>query len=170
MNKNRYFVWISKLANPYKGPYSLLLNYLFDKEFIWDHSIETDANRASDGTNLRWLYSNDTGDDYQIDKPASVLEVMLALSIRVESMISNPREQHPEHWFWVMIDNLGLQQMTDPLFSKDQVDETVTNWMNRSYDSSGRGGAFPLAYSKDDQRMTPMWEQIFEYVKEQNQS
>lgn len=169
MNTNRYFKWVCAIVNPSNGPYHKLLKYLFNTEFTWDQNIETDRNRSADGINLRWIYANDTGDAYdQPEKPASVLEAMTALSIRVEDMLGDARDAHPEHWFWMMIDNLDLENITDDNYIEKHVDDVIQNWMHRNYSTSGRGGAFPLYYSHTDQRFVPIWDQIFEYISENN--
>ena len=80
-----YFGWLSDLVCEERYSdrisYEKLLTFLYNTEFRY--SIPMDRNRASDGINLRRRYSLEVHDDFHIRKPCSVLEMMIALAIRI---------------------------------------------------------------------------------------
>lgn len=169
MNKGEYFDYlIDKVGE--RGKHRLLLSFLFDSEFTWSYKVPTDANRAKDGTFLRSRYANETGDfllysDRQ--EPCNVLEMLVALSIRIEEdIMGDPGNDHPEKWFWEMIKNLGLYPATDNVFSEDLVGKVVRIWLTRSYEANGLGGLFPLQNPKKDQRLVSIWDQMNFYLNE----
>ena len=143
--------------------YRRLLEHLSNVEYVWDLSMHSDANRAADGLAIRKLYLSDADDT----KPCSVLEMLTALSFRIERDITGePGNDHPEHWFWEMLDNLGLLEYTDDHYDEDEVDTTLDIWMNREYRMDGRGGLFPVRYALYDMRDLPIWEQFALYLNE----
>lgn len=170
MNRGDYFLYLTDTVNE-RGRHSLLLSYLFDTKFIWSFKIPTDANRAKDGQLLRDRYANETG-DYILycDKtePCNVLEMMVALCVRIEEdIMAEPGRERPEKWFWQMIRNLGLEKMTDYNFSEKKAGSILYGWMNRLYDFDGSGGAFPLSNPVKDQRLVSIWDQANSYLNEQ---
>lgn len=75
--------------------------------------------------------------------------------------MGEPGNDHPERWFWEMIDNLGLRN-----YSEQSVIDNVGKWMARDYDKDGRGGIFPLNRPLRNQRTVPIWEQAGSYMCE----
>ena len=170
MNRGEYFAYLTDKIYERSG-YNLLLSYLFDTKFIWSFKIPTDANRAKDGQLLRDRYANETGDYILYEdktEPCSVLEMMVALCIRVEEdIMSEPGDERPERWFWQMIDNLKLNNMTDYGFDEKRLGQILYRWMNRLFDENGKGGPFPLKKAKKDQRLVCIWDQMTSYLNEQ---
>lgn len=139
-----------------------LCRQLFSIEFRWDYAIELDADRAENGKELRLLYFNETGNNSGMGgMPCTVLEMMIALSLAMENIMGEPGNDHPERWFWEMIDNLGLRN-----YSEQSVIDNVGKWMARDYDKDGRGGIFPLNRPLRNQRTVPIWEQAGSYMCE----
>ena len=59
-----------------------LFMHLYSCDFIWPRTILGDSNRAADGIQLR----KDLGFfDILQDKPCSILEMLIALSLRMEN-------------------------------------------------------------------------------------
>lgn len=170
MRNKRYFKWlISIIDDPYYRPYGSLLSFLYDEEFRWDFAIPTDSARADDGIELRALYFSETYDnELDMDEPCSVLEMLIAMSTRIERDITGePGFDHPEKWFWQMIENLDLLSETDRHFDEHYVTNVVGNWMARNIKPDGYGGVFPLRHPHADQRIVPIWDQMSAYVNEQ---
>lgn len=174
MDRERYFKYlVSKI--PYKAvnveDYSRLLKFLFDHEFVWSNRTETDANRADDGIRLRLLYLQDEkrlGAKGDMRLPCSVLEMMVALSIRIDSDIMGEagEKANAGKWFWEMIANLGLADMTNSMYDEGKVISVIETWLGRTYKRNGSGGAFPLKRTRVDQRKVPIWDQMGEYLVE----
>ena len=85
--RERYFQWICQIAmNGEAENHQRLLRFLFNKDYRYINP--RDANRESDGIDLRYRYGYESDVPLsQItseldDKPCSVLEMMLALAMR----------------------------------------------------------------------------------------
>ena len=95
--KNTYFEWMYQLVCNDKYTkrlsYRKLLMFLYDVPFAY--TIPMDANRAEDGTDLRYRFGFENSYDPRLitdaidDKPCSVLEMMVALCIRCESIMED---------------------------------------------------------------------------------
>ena len=166
--KEEYFNWlIAKIGGRViTQRYHDLLLYLSQCEFRWSRLLETDSCRADDGLELRSQYLSEYGARRtEFREPCSVLEMMIALAIRIEIEITGaPGNDHPERWFWMMIQNLGLDQFTNETFNREDVDDILNYWMDRRYDRHGRGGLFPVLNSTLDQTTRPIWDQMCSYV------
>lgn len=169
--KQDYLSFLTGLVDDGKHiHYSKLLWYLFNIEYRWDPSPKTrlDANRAADGADLRRLYFEHTG--YRSERegePCCVLEMMVALSLRVEeNIMGDPGDYHLGRWFWEMVENLKLDILNDENFDQNDASYKVGNWMSRNYSPDGEGSMFPLKeYSKDQRKMT-LWDQMGAYLVE----
>lgn len=162
-----YFDWMyelvcgGRLVNGVS--FKKLLQYLHDVEFIY--SIEFDDNRADDGINLRrrFVYECDyrPNADLYIHGPCSVLEMMIALSIRCEEIMDNPDiGDRTGQWFWRMVVNLGLGDMSDDRFDLYLVEKTINRFLNREYEYDGTGGLFVIRNCDCDLRDIEIWEQM----------
>ena len=168
---NRYFEWMYDLVC--EGRYSesvsyrKLLTHLHSIEFIY--SIPRDKNRASDGEDLRYrfalLQDCEELSDY-LDDPCSVLEMMIALAIRVEENILDDPEigDRTSQWFWGMITNLGLGGMTDKRYDRDYVNDVVYRFLYREYEPDGKGGLFRIRDCEYDLRDVEIWCQFNYYI------
>ena len=119
--EEEYFQWMLRKINcrkfPVKKYYKLLL-YL--NEFNFKVVIKNDINRVSDAYEMRETFKeSDLGDseetqyDIQYNNgfwPVSVLEVLVAMSCRIEDdvMADEKKGDRTSEWFWEMICNLGL--------------------------------------------------------------
>ena len=168
---NDYFDWLSDLVCRQRYSerisYKKLLMFLHSTEFRY--SIPIDENRAYDGENLRWLYVCDRGYKDRCDEvlddlsgPCSVLEMIIALSIRCEeSIMDDPSKgDRTGQWFWEMIVNLGLGSMYDSRFDKQYVEDVVTRFLDRDYDPDGKGGLFTIRNCERDVRTMEIWHQL----------
>lgn len=145
---------------------------LHDTEFTY--SIELDSNRWEDGVDLRCKfgyehsYDNNVIDLYFGNTPCSVLEMMIALSIRCEENIMRDSDigDRTRHWFWTMIDNLGLAMMVDTKFDKKYVELVICNFLNRDYGYHGEGSLFAVLTPRRDMRKVEIWYQMCWYLEE----
>lgn len=168
-----YFDWMYEILckNRFSRDisYRKLFSYLFDKEFTY--TIPRDANRASDGEQLRYRYSSDKGYDnvpFSLYEQCSVLEMLLALAIRCEETImDNPRMgDRTGQWFWEMIGNLGLGSMNDDEFDIDKAEYIVDRFLERRYSPNGKGGLFTIRNCDSDLREVEIWVQLLWYLDE----
>lgn len=170
MNRGEYYLYLINEVPRRGARYNMLLSYLFDTPFRWSFKIMSDANRAKDGQLLRDRYANDTGDYILYEdkrEPCNVLEMMVALAIRIEEDITgDPGDDHPEKWFWEMIDNLGLDKQTDRNFDERMTKKILDIWMLRKFDEDGKGSLFPLKCLPKDQRLLSIWDQMNLYLNE----
>lgn len=165
-NWAEYFQWLcDKVITPERGKYMLLLSSLHSITFVWMHP--EDENRAAKGRNLRWEYawSNERGvDDYILNQPCSVLEMLVQMAMDVEHFIlGEPGKDQTAEWFWQMLHNVGLDVMDDSHYNIMYIQSKVDDVMYRRYDMNGNGGLFPhYAYNKDA-RITGLWQQANDY-------
>lgn len=168
-----YFLWLISLIEKEDNEHYCLefLWTLFRREFYW--SIRNDSNRAEDGKKLREVYFRENNlDDYgQLDGPCSVLELLIAISYRIDFILMDEtNEERIDKWFWEMIKNLNLEQYSDnDIYQKEKMsknNELITRLLDRKYTVMGNGGLFPLKYFKGDQRNIEIWYQMMAYLDE----
>lgn len=167
---NEYFDWLCDLAcKKYSDrvSYRKLLSHLHSIEFRY--LISRDENRAEDGLELRhmFVYENDYRDDVElyIDGPCSVLEMIVALSLKCEGIMDNAQiGDQTKRWFWEMIINLGLGSMTDDNYNDVYVERTIDRFLDRDYEPDGRGGLFTVRHCEDDLRDVEIWHQLCWYL------
>lgn len=163
---NEYFEWLydmvcnGRFANDIS--YRKLLSYLHSTEF--KYTIQKDWNRVKDGLNLRSKFSREA--DMYLDDPCSVLEMMVALSIRCEETIMDDPKfgDRTGQWFWSMIRSLGLKSMTDDNYDKAYVIGTIEKFLHRDYSPDGEGGLFTIRNCKYDLRRVEIWCQLCWYL------
>lgn len=165
---NNYYEWLCQRVNPEARPFSKLFLQLFSTTFKGYTKCPTDIHRAEDGQYLRYEFENEYGksSSFSEEDPANVLEVLVALSSRIDDILGEPSENHTPAWFWVMITNLGLIRYVDHLYSAAAVSDILTRWMDRQYAYNGEGGIFPLQYPTEDQRQVNLWDQMAYYINE----
>lgn len=173
---NEYFEWMYNLVcnDKYNKhlSYRKLLYFLYDTDF--QYTIPLDANRESDGINLRYRFGHECGHEeaiiaaYLDDRPCSVLEMMIALSVRCETQImDDPIEgDRTGEWFWNMIVSLGLGKMSDDHFNGREVSRIVNRFLDRKYKRNGKGGLFTVEHSDEDLRTVEIWYQMCWYLNE----
>ena len=168
----KYFNWLVSILTCREVPnvfqYTSLLKQLHNTQFQF--SIPMDGNRAADGINLRYRFGREKHYSDRIIGscidvvPCSVLEMMVALSLRVEENImeDDTYGNRTGHWFWGMIENLGLIGMTDDHYDSGIVDHALYIFMNRLYEPNGKGGLFTVPGR--DIRNTEIWYQMHYYM------
>lgn len=151
--------------------YDKLFWYLYNTDF--EYTFPMDGNRAEDGVDLRYRF----GREYKIPdyiiasyldtRPCSVLEMMVALAVRVEEHIMTDPDvgDRVGQWFWDMIVNLGLN-MPDSRFNYHRADEIMDIFTNHQYKRNGEGGLFTIHDPSKDMRTTDIWYQMNYYLTE----
>lgn len=138
--RERYFHWLLKFIGNglfRKNSYFELLEYLFNTEFEW--SIPMDENRAADGIDLRHRFVTERGEDQEasyriLSGPANVLEVLVALSIKMEYIARGSIDlSKSSQWFWGMIKCLDILDCYDGNFDGEHVTKVayfLDGWMD----------------------------------------
>ena len=171
---DQYFNWMYQLVvdDRYSTKsYRKLLSRLHDTEFTY--TIPMDGNRAEDGVDLRYRFGREQNycdsmiASFLDDRPCSVLEMMVALSIRCEEhLMDNPDiGDRTGQWFWNMIVSLGLGYMNDSRFDRYRVDQVLERFLQRGYERNGDGGLF-IVNNGRDMRSTEIWYQMNYYLME----
>lgn len=168
-----YFEWMRQKVyddeHPLSYSYRRLLSYLHETEYHF--TLVLDANRASDGVGLRYQYAYEHGIPYsEVDAlvktgPCSVLEMMIALAIKCEEMMSNISVgDRTGQWFWLMILNLGFAGMPDHSFDKPLADHILMKFFNNQYSPNGHGGLFAIDQCPTDLRTVDIYTQMYWYI------
>lgn len=174
-----YFEWMyhlvcndNRLKN--KLSYRKLMQYLNSVIFV--PIIDMDDNRRIDGIDFRYRFAYENGyPSLYIDESfnwikddCTVLEMMIALSFRVEEQITDNYlfGDRTGQWFWVMINSLGLNHMDDKSFDRDYCENKVDIFLGRKYESNGRGGLFTIENPIRDMRDVDIWTQFMWYLDE----
>ena len=163
---NRYYIWLlNRIDFDSYEDRSKLLQYLHNKEYVWD--IWTDENRAEDGMELRAQFEKETDylDYSPLNKPCSVLEMLIAFAERIDKDVTDEEYGAP-YWFWIMIDNLGLKDCTDDIFDAKKVNETLDKWLNRLIKNEIKTGIFPVKSGKKSDGDIDCWFQMQKWIAE----
>lgn len=165
--QEQYFQWmLSLVSDDTKDAhmYENLLRKLHAYEF--SYILPMDKNRYNDGVSLRYrfLYTNELLEykDILEQFPCSVLEMMVALALRIEEDIMSNFEigDRTAIWFWDMIDSLGV------LSGDKTVEAVLEKFLNRQYKKNGEGGLFTVKRSTIDMRTEEIWYQVCWYLSE----
>lgn len=148
-----------------------LLETLYHTEFY--SLVPNDDNRGEDGLDLRNEYDK-IFDGSAMDPPfvsSSMLEMLIGLSKRLEfESLESRWEKRPNEWFWVLINNLGIDFREATDYSeydyRERIVQTLDNLLARRYKSNGEGGLFPLKNPRNDQKRVEIWYQMSEYTLE----
>ena len=170
--QDRYFDWLVDIVSRDRFSkqisFNKLLTQLHNTEF--EYTIPFDQNRALDGVDLRYRFAMDCGYDesilYDLSGECSVLEMLVALSIRCEEFImDDPRKgNRTGQWFWGMIANLGLNSCYDSNYDTEYVDYILDRFFYHEYSADGKGGLFTVSDSDLDMRTIEIWRQLMEYL------
>ena len=170
--ENAYLDWMYDLVCvDQRRSYRNLIEYLHTIPF--DYILPMDGNRAEDGVELRYIFGRAEGYSqvkiarYLDYKDCSVLEMMVALARRCEDQIMwNPEYGDRTHqWFWIMIENLRLEDMDDAFFDEEYVDHVIERMLNRDYGRTGEGGLF-VVDGRFDMREMEIWDQMCAYMNQ----
>lgn len=170
--QNAYFAWLLERIKPVDD-YWCLLRRLHQKEFIWLESVPRDENREEDGKALRLKFAEDS--EWSTDDildilagPCSVLEMLVALSIRIEEDIMYEAKygNRTGEWFWMIIRNAGLD-IKDKDYYQFYIDHILDTIMGRRYRKNSDGSFFPVKNTGGrDWRKTELWLQMQLYSDE----
>ena len=161
---NEYFEWLLRIIQDddhfVNISYRRLLMQLHDTEFTW--IIEMDRNRAQYGIDLRFRFLKDDDGMEYLNRPCSVLEMMVALSLQCEEtiMTSPDTDDKTAYWFWEMVDNLGLSDQFDGNYDKRKVTRIIKRFLERRYKPNGDGGLFYVDQNDCDLTKVEIWNQM----------
>ena len=180
--RDEYFSWLYSLVGKQRRSYLKLCAFLHTKKFRW--FIHNDDNRCDDGLNLRQFFVEEKRLDeshtevrYFLQGDCTVFEVLVALAQRINDLMFDIRKQddHTSRWFLEMLENLRISRFTDEESRDDrlnpvseaQVNEILEILMDRTYDTFGNGGLFPLKKRHtNDQSEVEIWYQLMSYLDE----
>ena len=163
--RSEYFMWLSSLVTGEE--HLILLKQLHQMEFY--SLIDRDYNLEIKAKNLRDEFS--PGCERIIVGPASVLEVLIVLAGEMDYILWNPDiGDRSAEWFWEMITNLGLDDLSDDRYFErggtERVVKVVHRFLDRRYTRAGRGNIFWTNNKSKDLRGIELWYQLNDYVKE----
>lgn len=170
--KNAYYDWLLKHVDP-DDFHWCLFRRLHQIEFIWLESVPLDANRESDGKALRTLFAEESEWNEQevldiLAGPCSVLEMLIALSYRIETdLMYDPRYgDRTGEWFRTILNNAKLY-ISDDDYYQLYIDGIIDDIMARRYRKNSAGSFFPVKDTKGrDWRKTDLWMQMQLYFTE----
>lgn len=152
---------MARLSLPKHRKYRGLLRHLYSVEFRFIHPM--DENRVFDALDLRKEFFRTDN----VGESASVLEVLLAFSRRIETeiMSEDPSKDKIERWFWIMLENLGVLK-SGIYDSEEEIDRILDIWMSRKFTKKGHGNIFSTSKSDTDLRDVEFWWQMQRYMVE----
>ena len=68
------------------------------------------------------------------------------------------------YWFWKMIDNLDLLNMTDSKIDQRHVRQRVNIFLDREYEPNGEGSIIKIENCITDLRNVEIWNQMCWYL------
>lgn len=150
--------------------YDSFFELLYDTDFTY--CVPMDQNREEDGFDLRYRFINEHNYKQEhieeLERPCSVLEMMIALSIRMEENFGYDPYEYGDRtgqWFWKMVSNIGLTgHITDDDFDSAFIKRKISRCLERQYQSNGRGGFFIVPNIKEDLRDVDIWKQAVWYL------
>ena len=156
--------------------YWRVIRRLYRREFYY--IVKNDVNRYEDGLTLRNKFTDEYGYSFAdicraLDGPCTVLEMLVAFAMRIDSEIMWDPDagDRTAFWFWTMLQNAGLdmKRFSDEYFDNNCIialEKMITRVVSRQYDKLGNGGFFPVSsYQKNFQR-TELWYQMHFWMHE----
>lgn len=156
-----YYIWLRELVGD-RRKYKKLLQHLDTIPYTWIFTL--DENRAAGGTNLRREYAWDTSTDTDDVRngPCTVLEMLIGVASHMEDQIG----RDVSDCFWMIIENLCLDQFDDSNYDPQGVESIIKTWLNHDYESNGAGSIFPLRNYPGDCRNLDIWSQMNAWISE----
>lgn len=158
----------------YVERYAGLLDLIFEMPFY--AVMEMDANRESDGKDLRWIFAEEAGLSYEdldisMGRDCRVIEMLIALARKIATKVigNQGKGDRTPDWFWRFIKNLDLDICIGdylPLEYRVNAIGKLHSWMDRDIGYDGSGGIFPLKNPPGDERKTEIIYQMYAYVHE----
>jgi len=168
MRYSGYFEWLVKKISPSIGEnaedFSRLLEYLYNTPFSSHHPM--DDNRIADAEAMRSRYflRPEIVTGMRKTQPVSVLEVLIALAKRMNQIVEDDYDKAP-HFFWLMMENLGLIEQNNVLFDPAYVNYRLDILRERKFEPDGSGGAlFIIQNPNHDMRDADLWYQAQWYL------
>ena len=161
-----YFNWMVNAIDDGRGSeYTSLLAFLNNVPYTF--ILLMDENRLIDGYDMRSHYVYETGlNDIPGDEvPVSVLEVMVALVLRIDKEYTGDYGNNAPVFFWSMVKNLNLLSMSNDIFDMDYVMHRVEIWLTGNYEPNGRGGLFTVDWYDGDLRQIDIWYQAMWWLE-----
>ena len=172
-----YIEWIAHerlyLTDKEYKSYTRLIFFLTGIEFEW--VVPRDENRAADGLALREDFTYETGlfldSSTNLMPRCTFFEMLAALAYRCESqiMLDFSNGYNVSRWFFIMLENLGLKDLTNSKFRRDDenyIMQRVNNFMDREYKKDGTGGIFVVKNRKIDMTEEEIWKQCMAFLNE----
>lgn len=170
-----YFIWlVEQVCDNYEiQDYSDLLHRLYDTKFYADNEFDQDI--AVYGVDLRGEFLNCSpvalrySEIYgEMGGNCNILELMIAISNEIEYKIMTNSEfgDRISEWFWGMIASLGLINYDNSHYNESEVDEILSNFIEKRYESDGHGGLFTINDPDFDVRDMTIWAQAMHYLSE----
>lgn len=168
-----YFQWllekVEMIKRPIEEQYIHLFHVLDSVDFYSDHPM--DINRIEDALSLRDEYDYISGNGRYLGGGASVLEVMIALSMKFHAILYDAEvDDQASDRFWELLDNTGLMLCVDDEYGvgwdEGYVCDIITIILNKEYDRYGSGSFFPVRRSRKDHRKLELWYQMHDYIDE----
>lgn len=167
-----YHYWLYDLVMVDRGnSYRYLIRDLYNFPFKW--TIQNDNNRAFEARGLREQFCNIENVSYNYDyfnEDVSMLELIIALAVRCESIVVDEFDVSASEFFWNILSNLGLDTFYDRVYftngGRGEVNNILQKVVDRRYSRSGKGGLFPLKFPKNDQRKVEIWYQMMSWLME----
>lgn len=131
--------------------------------------VPMDKNRAMDGLQLRVDFMNEHGvlGSSEERGPCSMFEFLIGLARRMSFLMGSEDNPHrTAHYFWAMIENIGLKVVSDDYWhsrhGEFRVEDAVNRILDRTYDPDGQGSLFPLRGLRpgEDVRTMEIWYQM----------
>lgn len=177
--KEKYYLWLLEKVDSHElqdRNYNILLSALLNTPFI--AMMDMDINRVSDGLALRQRFCGEKRCGQrsfdilkqEMDEQCSILELMVALSIRCEdSIMSNPKYgDRTGYWFWQMIESLGLSDQDDEFYDEFYVKKVIDKFIERKYKRDGYGSLYWVPRTQLDFREIEIWYQMMRFLDEYN--
>lgn len=174
--KYRYQNYLfSKVTNGTTAPYIHLLQYMYDTPFTY--TVWKDESRAVDALDFRAKYvewrhlseleASELGPAEDKSAP-SVLEVLVAMCVRVETRIMRNEEKgdRTAEFFWNIMSCLGIAHLNDNMFDSAEVEAAMQRLLNRTYEYNGVNGPFYIENPREDLRKVDLWYQFMWYLAE----
>lgn len=167
-----YYQWLKSQVEFLDFPetYDRLFAALNEKIFTYKHPM--DKNRALEALELRNEYRKETSrrgpspDAF----PPTVLELLVSIAKRMNYICASFDEDRTKELFWRLLANLDLSRMSDPYYERlggdGRVDIILNTFLERTYAANGRGGLFPMAKPRQNQREVELWYQMNQYLSD----
>ena len=141
-----YRFWLNSLIQNELSPcYKQLLAILWRTEYFAEY--KDDEARGEDAKSLRDQFSdsndiNLTNEEYIKLKntPVRLIEVMIALSYRINDIVST--DDDISKYFWEMVASMEMQKMDDSNYAASNAQKKIDILLGHKYHKNGRGGLF----------------------------